>query len=87
MVSFCEHSNKPSGPIQKAGYSVTRGVTNDFSRNILHHGDGQSVSLCHGKAHDNILVFTVICSTSRIISELLHIHTQIKGKCLKLQTC
>jgi hypothetical protein len=32
MVGFCEHGNEPFSPINKAGYSLTFSVTNDFKR-------------------------------------------------------
>jgi len=38
VAGFCEHGNKPSGPIKKEGYSMTKEVTISFSKNILHHG-------------------------------------------------
>jgi hypothetical protein len=38
MVGFCEHGDEPSGSIKKTGYSLKSCVTNDFSKNVLHHG-------------------------------------------------
>jgi hypothetical protein len=35
---FCEHSNEPSGSINKAGSCSRSSVTISFSKNILHHG-------------------------------------------------
>jgi hypothetical protein len=37
VVSFCEHSDEPSGYIKKAGYLLTSSVTINFSKNILYH--------------------------------------------------
>jgi hypothetical protein len=38
MAGFCEHGNEPSGSIKKAGYCLKGCVSNDFSKNVLHHG-------------------------------------------------
>jgi hypothetical protein len=37
MAGFCEHGDKPSGSIKKAGYFFYRLSDNQFSNNILHH--------------------------------------------------
>jgi hypothetical protein len=38
MASFCEHGNEPLGSIKQAGYFSKSWVTNDFPKNLLHHG-------------------------------------------------
>jgi hypothetical protein len=38
VAVFCEHGNKPSGSIKKAGCFLESRVIISFSNNILHHG-------------------------------------------------
>jgi hypothetical protein len=38
VAGFYEHGNEPSGSIKKSGYCLKSELTNDFSKNVLHHG-------------------------------------------------